>query len=38
MKLESLPLPKKRTLFFGKDVDLVSIEELTEQIINIKRR
>lgn len=32
---DTLPLPKKRTLFFGKDVDLVSIEELSEQIVNI---
>tara|TARA_B100000963_G_scaffold359405_1_gene386679 strand:+ start:4157 stop:4726 length:570 start_codon:yes stop_codon:yes gene_type:complete len=35
MKIDSLPLPKKRVLFFGKDVDLISIEELSEQIVNI---
>ena len=32
---DTLPLPKKRTLFFGKDVDLDSIEELSEKIVNI---
>ena len=32
---ESLPLPKERTLFFGKDVDLDSIEELSKSILEI---
>jgi ATP-dependent Clp protease, protease subunit len=32
---DTLPLAKKRTLFFGKDVDLESIEGLSEQIISI---
>ena len=32
---ENLPLPKERTLFFGKDVNLDTIEELSEKIIEI---
>lgn len=32
---ETLPLPKKRTLFFGKDVNLETIEELSEEIVSI---
>ena len=32
---ETLPLAKNRTLFFGKDVDMESIESISEDIIKI---
>ncbi len=35
--LNTLPEPKKRTLFFTKDVDLDSISELTKTIIEINK-
>ena len=34
---ENLPLPKKRDLFFNKQVDQSSIGELTQKIIEINQ-
>ena len=32
---DNLPLPKERTLFFGKDVSLDTVEDLSKEIIQI---
>ena len=34
---ENLPLPKKRDLFFNKQVDQVSIGELTQKVIELNQ-